>query len=360
MGGIELFARHLAAELESRHRSITFCFSSPPSDVVRGLLKRANTRLIHLRDQESFSLTAAWELWRVLRSARAATVVYSFGSIQRPLPWVCKLAGVKRVIYNDHASRLPDDDISSPVKRAIARIITRPVTSVVAVSAFVASRSHREGMHNAPVLVIPNGVDIGRRAVSASRQDFLARYAIPSERRIVSQLSWLIKEKGVDIFLMAAAEVLRDRHDIHFVVGGEGASRGDYEQLASKLGISANVTFTRQIEDPMTSGLYQATEIFCLASRWSEACGLVLLEAMSFGVPVVASRVGGIPEFVRDGSDGLLVRPSASDFGVAISALLCDEDRRRRMGASARERVEKAFDVRLMAERYAKLLTEAR
>jgi len=355
MGGIELFAMYLAIALERRGQNIVLCFSTPPSEAVRRLLDRPNTRLMHLGDQAGFSPSAARELWKLVRRVRPATVVYSFGGILRSLPWICRLAGVKRIIYNDHASRVPGDDSGSSARRFAARLFTHPVSSVIAVSEFVASSSRHERLHNAPAIVIPNGIELSRRERSATRQEFLARYGIPQERRVVSQLSWLVREKGVDTFLRAAAEILQHRNDIHFVVGGEGAGRAGYEQLAHGLGISGNVSFIGQLPDPVESGFYPASDIFCLASRWNEACGLVLLEAMSFGVPVIASGVGGIPEFVRDGIDGLLVNGDAA-FAGAIATLLQDEDRRRRMGISARQRVEENFDVCVMAERYADLL----
>lgn len=356
VGGIELFARNLALQLEKRQSTIVFCFSTPPSEEVAGLLHLPNTRLFDLRDQAEFSLSGGRKVWNMVRRVRPTTVVYSFGGILRPLPWICRLAGVKRVIYNDHASRVPGDDSGSRPKRALARLVTRPVSSVIAVSEFVAASSRREGLHSAPALAVPNGIDLSRRVASATREEFLMQYGIPRGRRIVTQLSWLVREKGVDIFLKAAADVLRHRADVHFVVGGEGAGRAEYEKMAKDLCISDNVTFTGKLADPIASGFYPASDVFCLASRWSEACGLVLLEAMSFGVPVVASRVGGIPEFVRDGIDGLLVDGEAAAFAGAITKLLQDEDRRQSMGASARQKVEQAFDVRLMAERYAELL----
>jgi glycosyltransferase involved in cell wall biosynthesis len=356
IGGIELFAQNLAQALERRRHTIAFCFSTPPIEAVSSLMNRPNTFLLHLGEQSGFSLRSAQGLWKLIRSVRPEAVVYSFGSIVRTLPWVCRLAGTKRVIYNDHASRVPGDDFASAAKRFAARLITRPVGLVIGVSEFVAASSRQEGLHNAAVLAIPNGIDLSRRGLSSSRMEFLTRYKIPGDRKIVSQLSWLVKEKGVDIFLMAAAEVLKQRCDVHFIVGGEGTHRAVYEQLARDLHISGNVTFTGQLTDPVVSGFYSASDLFCLASRWKEACGLVLLEAMSMGVPVVASDVGGIPEFVRDGIDGLLVRGDASDFCRAIVTLLQDEERRQKLGASARHRVEESFDVCLMAERYAELL----
>ncbi len=356
VGGIELFAQHLATALERRRRSIAFCFSSEPSEAVRALLDRPNAQLVHLSKQGEFSATSMRELWRLLKTLRPQTVVYSFGGILRPLPWLCKLAGVERVVYNDHASRVQGDEAGGYLKGLAARLITYPVSSVIAVSEFVAGSSQQEDLHRAPIFAVPNGIDLMRRVRSASGHEFRRLYGIPQQKKVVSQLSWLVDEKGVDIFLTAAAEVLRERDDVHFVLGGDGNERPRYERLAAELNIANDVTFTGSIADPITSGFYHATDVFCLASRWNEACGLVLLEAMSFSVPVVASRFGGIPEFVRDGFDGLLTGGGATAFAGAILMLLSDESRRRKMGDSARRHVEEFFDVRLMAERYAELL----
>ena len=357
-GVLELFAQQLAADLERRGRSIAFCFATEPSAEVRGLLDRPNTRLVHLREQGEFSRTSVHKLWKLLKSVRPETVVYSFGGILRPLPWLCKLAGVERVIYNDHASRVPGDEAGSYLKNLAARAITHPVSAVIAVSEFVAERSRQEGLHGAPVVTIANGIDTQRRG-PASGAEFRRRYGIPADKKVVSQLSWLVEEKGVDILLKAAAEVRRQRDDVHFLIGGDGRERKRYERMAAAAGLASDVTFTGPIADPLTSGFYPASDVFCLASRWYEACGAVLLEAMSFAVPVVASRLGGIPEFVRDGIDGLLSECEPEAFARALLTLLADDDRRRSMGESERQSVEQRFDVRRMAQRYGEFLSAA-
>ena len=356
IGGIELFARHLGMAMALRKKTVTFCFSSPASEEVLSLLDLPNIRVAYLHDHSSFTLNSAASLWRILRRCRPQTVVYSFGGILRPLPWLCLVAGVKTIVYNDHASRTPEDLVVSSLKCTVAQVITYPVQQVIAVSDFVAASSRSERLHRAPCCSIPNGVDVARGEQSSSKAEFLSRYGIPSDRKIVTQVSWLIESKGVDVFLRAAGLVLRNRADVHFVVGGEGASRSKYEQLVQELGINRHVTFTGMISNPISAGIYAASDIFCLASRWMEACGLVLLEAMSHGVPVVATRTGGIPEYVRDNTDGLLVSGTPIDVADALNALLANDALRLAMGNAAKARVEKDFDVRLMAERYADLL----
>jgi len=355
LGGIELFAYYFAEEMRRRGKNVAFCFSDVPSEEVRALLDLPNVILLRAADQTRFSPRGMSTLWNILRQLKPETVVYSFGGILRPLPWICKLAGVKRVVYNDHSSRTSALVIRG-IKRAVARLMTSPVDTVIAVSKFVRDSSLRERLHRAPCFTVLNGIDLSHREASKPRADFLARYGVPPDHKVVTQVSWMVPEKGVDTFLRAAAELLRTRRDVHFILAGEGRCAKEYQQLSRDLGISENVIFTGMLRDPMASGIYAASDVFCLASRWKEACGLVILEAMSFGTPVVASRIGGIHEYVRDGTDGLLVEGDHTAFASAIASLLDHEELRRQMGKAARARAEADFSVQGMAQRYCELL----
>jgi len=358
LGGIELFASYFAQEMLRRGQNVAFCFSDEPSDEVRAVLDLPNVVLLRAADQTSFSPRGMSALWDILQHVKPDIVVYSFSGILRPLPWICKFAGIKRVVYNDHSSRT-SDRVPRGIKRAVANLLTLPVDTVIAVSDFVRDTSLGERMHRARCFTIPNGIDFSRRESSKPRSDFLARYGIPADHKVVTQVSWMVPEKGVDTFLRAAAELLRNRRDIHFILGGEGRCAKEYQQMSRDLGISENVIFTGMLQDPMASGIYAASDVFCLASRWKEACGLVMLEAMAFGIPVVASRTGGVQEYVRDGTDGVLVDGDPGAFASAIASLLDDEDLRKKMGNAARVRVEEDFSVQLMARRYCELLQAA-
>ncbi len=353
VGGMELFAVELARQLRMHNEPISYCFLTSPSDVVRKLLERAGAEYYSLAPQNGFLPRTVLAQWRLLRRLRPRCVIYAFGGIARPLPWLCRLAGVPEVVYNDHTSRTDEDKTTLP-QRLRARLLTLPINKVIAVSAFVAQCSLQEGLHRAPVVCVHNGIDIERGARSLRREVYLRRLGIPEQRRIVSQLSWLVESKGVDIFLNAAAIVLQQRNDVHFLVGGTGIGYDQYTNLTHELGIASHVTFTGELPDPLCSGFYAATDVFCLASRWQEACGLVLLEAMSMGVPVVASHLGGVPEYVQDTTDGMLVAPTAENFARAILALLEDEYRRRQMGAAAQRNVWEHFNLRRMAAGYAR------
>ena len=118
-------------------------------------------------------------------------------------------------------------------------------------------------------------------------------------------MSWIIPEKGV-LDLLAAAQIVTEQDSkAHFVFAGDGPSRVEYTRRAIDLGLGDRITWTGLIEDPFSAGVYDAAEIVCQVSRWEEVFGWVIAEAMAYRKPVIATRVGGIPELVADEDSGV-------------------------------------------------------
>lgn len=116
---------------------------------------------------------------------------------------------------------------------------------------------------------------------------------------------------------------------------------------AIELGLGERVTWTGLVEDPFRAGVYDAAEVVCQVSRWEEVFGWVIAEAMAYQKPVIATRVGGIPELVKDEETGFLVeRGNVQGLAMRISALLDDPERRESMGRAGRTRVDAKFDLR--------------
>jgi glycosyltransferase involved in cell wall biosynthesis len=162
----------------------------------------------------------------------------------------------------------------------------------------------------------------------------------------VLQISWLVPEKGIDLALRAAKRVLDVRPELQFVFCGDGAYREEYQRLAEELGIAGHVTWTGQIEDLAGSGAFRAASIQIQCSQWHEAGCLSVTEGISAGLPIIASRIGGLPELVEDGVNGFLFDPKSEvELSDAILALAGDEQLRLRMGAKGRERAVKDYDL---------------
>jgi glycosyltransferase involved in cell wall biosynthesis len=135
------------------------------------------------------------------------------------------------------------------------------------------------------------------------------------------------------------------------MVVGDGAQRKYLEELCANLGIAEHVTFLGRRTPAEVRGFLERIDLFVLASHW-EGFGVALIEAMSAGKPVVATRVGGIPEIVDDGGCGFLVPPGQPKaLADGIVSLLKDRELSLEMGKNGRKRAEALFSLdRMMAE----------
>jgi glycosyltransferase involved in cell wall biosynthesis len=161
----------------------------------------------------------------------------------------------------------------------------------------------------------------------------------------------LEKQKGIDV-LLKAIQILKEKYhrSLRVAIVGDGSLVNDLKELALQYGINEYIDFLGVRKDVLE--LMRESSIFVLSSRW-EGFGLVLLEAMSIRVPVVATKVGGIPEVIEDGKDGILVEPENPDeLAKAINLLLSNPDLRNNISESAFRKVKEQYSI----ENYAKNL----
>jgi glycosyltransferase involved in cell wall biosynthesis len=163
----------------------------------------------------------------------------------------------------------------------------------------------------------------------------------------------LSPEKNHLGLIQAAKRVISENPDVYFVVFGEGFLRPDLEKAVADSGI-ANRFFLAGFRSDVRSLLHES-DIFVLPSH-TEGLPNVVLEAFACRKPVVATRVGGTPEVVRHGVDGLLGAPGdMAELGAGIIALAADPDLRLRMGSSGYEHVRSAFDYSTQTRAYLEL-----
>ncbi len=177
------------------------------------------------------------------------------------------------------------------------------------------------------------------------------------EEFVAVTVAHLIKNKGIDVAVKALPQL--PESVVLWVVGG-GPERGNLEALAQALGLGSRVRFLgpqRNVEP-----LIQAADCALCPSVWAEAAGLVNLEAQACGLPVVASRIGGIPEFVEDGRTGFLFAPGDHhELAERIHQLCDDPELRQRMGQEARSKAILRYSTQsLLSEHLGLYLREAR
>jgi len=156
------------------------------------------------------------------------------------------------------------------------------------------------------VLVIPHGIDVDKFSPTAGTVDIRGRYDIPHDAAIVTYLGRLTLDKRVHTILDAFVAV-REVRKAFLVIAGVGPERGSLEERAKGLGIYGDVRFTGYIEEVEKVSLLRQSSVVVLVSK-ADLVPLVLVEAMACGTPVIGSRAGGIPNLIKDGKTGLLVR----------------------------------------------------
>lgn len=163
--------------------------------------------------------------------------------------------------------------------------------------------------------------------------------------------------KGVSILIDAVAELHRRGTAVELTVVGDGPKREDLERLAQRAGVGDHVTWTGSVGQDAIRARYYAADVFCLPS-FAEGIPVVLMEAMSTEMPVVANNITGIPELVEHGVSGILLRPGRTDLLVdALQALAADPSLRARMGEAGRERVRRDFESRSVGLALGQLLS---
>ncbi|MHB0857152.1 MAG: glycosyltransferase family 4 protein [Anaerolineae bacterium] len=166
-------------------------------------------------------------------------------------------------------------------------------------------------------------------------------------------VGYLVRGKGLATLLRAMRLLVDRGYDPQLDLVGEGPERRRLERLIAALGLRERVTFHGYTAQNQLAPHYRACDVFVLPTRY-EAFGMVLVEAALCGAPVVASRVGGVPEAVRDGETALLVPPDdPSSLAAAIARLLDDPGRARAMGLAGFRWARKAFDYEAMMDRRA-------
>lgn len=204
----------------------------------------------------------------------------------------------------------------------------------------------------APIEVLPTGVDINRFG-KGDGQKFRRQHNIPDAARVLLFVGRLAKEKNVDFLLKAFACLLKEmcqgEQEVFLVIVAKGPEEENLKQMASFLGIKEKVVFTGQLAGEDLVNSYHAADLFVFPSV-TETQGLVVVEAMAAGLPVVALDAFGVGDLVSHGENGWLSQPAPDAFAASVWQLLNAPEERRRMSQAARKKAE-LFSLPVLARR---------
>lgn len=296
---------------------------------------------------------AILRLYRLLRRERfdaIQTFTHHASLIGIPAAW---LAGVpvRLASHHGHIRDFP---------RSLERLHTwminaRLATRLVAVSEATRRDALAEGIRPGRILTIPNGVDPAP-ADPTARAAVRAELGLPEDTPLVLTAGRLEAEKGHADLLEAIPAVLAACPRAVFLLAGGGSQRGALEEQAARLNVTGSVRFLGVRGD--ISRLLRAADVFVQPSR-SEGLPMAILEAMSAGMSIVATRAGGVGELVVHGETGLLSEPNdPAGLAQSVVNLLNDSGLRMRLAESAGRKVEAGYTRETMCVQYRDTILE--
>jgi glycosyltransferase involved in cell wall biosynthesis len=358
-GGAEHVAARTAIHLNRARFEPMLCTTRmiAPSGPLLDELRDANVTVLQLRRERRLDIMA-WRplVDRLVRDRVDILHSHMFGANV----WgtiLGRLTRVPVVIAHEHSWTFE----GQPMRRLLDReLIGRGATAFVAVSAEDRQKMIEiEGVPEAKVHVLPNGIQPLR---PPSGKDVRAELGIAADAPLVGSVGELHPQKAFDLLFAAAAE-LRDRFpNLQVIVAGEGSDRTRLERRIRELDLEHTVRLLGRRED-IPDVLASLDIAVCCSDR--EGSPLSVMEYMASELPIVATRVGGVPDLIDDGMHGLLVPPrDAAALANALGRLLDDEALRRRLAANAHERQEREFvlsaAVRRTEELYEELFAASR
>ena len=337
--------RHLllCRELSARGIQPVLIFSAPLKEFEQKFIDAG--ALVYAISYEKGALDFYRRLRQVFKDNNVTLAHIIFFDYFSPVTWIVRAAGVKHIIYEmQNSGMFRATSWKKLLLRARTRIMTAPMTRVIAISEFVKEQLVKAGVAKEKIIVRYLGIDTERFTPDASsKEEWTSKFNLPPGHIIASTVSYLRPFKNPDILVEAFRELKTRNVPVRLFVAGGGEMLPDLKELSQKLDVEDYIHWLGNVSDPKS--LLQASDMFLLVST-GEAFGLVLAEAMACGVPIVGTRSGSLPEVVEEGKTGLLVPArNFEELATAIQALSTDTTLRRSMAAQALERVKNHFTV---------------
>jgi glycosyltransferase involved in cell wall biosynthesis len=351
-GGAERVAMEIATRLDQSRFESVFCASryweGARSDSVQDAERRmdeAGVRYFGLGRRSGIDLYRWLSLRGILRRERVDVLhSHMFGSNVGGT-MIGRLARVPAIVAHEHTWSFE----GRPLRRFVDReVIGRGSTVFIAVSRDDQRKmAEIEGVNPKKILHVPNGIAPPPPPTGA---DVRSELGIPTGAPLVGTVSVLRPQKALDVFIRAAAQLLREDPDLRVLLAGDGPLRGELTELVHSLGVQDRLLLPGYRSD--ASDVIAALDVAVSSSAF-EGSPLAVMEYMESARPIVATRVGGVPDLIENGVHGLLVDPGdVPALSAAIRRMLDEPEAARRMGQAAHDRRRHEFTVDLMVRRF--------
>jgi glycosyltransferase involved in cell wall biosynthesis len=351
-GGVESYVRNLSNELLSMgHEVSVICADTPRDNEVNG---RINTNVLRTVGKvANTNITPALPL---------ALLKEDFDILHThlPTPWSADWSAIVSWLKNrplvltyhsDIAGKGLAHHIAGAYNITMLRLLIKNADKIIVTRKGYLSEHLEEQREK--IAVIPIGVDtrIFRPLVTKKRGDIF----------FLSVLDGYHEFKGLDVLLGAIRIAKREMPYLKLIVGGEGAQKDHYMKVSKSMGLGGNVEFVGSVPQKMLVDYYSSCSLFVLPSidPTRETFGIVLLEAMACGKPVVATKIAGAAEDIKANKAGLVVSPGDKEkLAEAMLCILKNQELAAKMGTAGRRMVEMKYNWRRVAEQTLELYEE--
>jgi len=355
LGGTESHLLNLVRKLDRERFNINFV--CPSQGNLFQELKRLNIKPVIIDIRKKSNLNAIPRLVRLMRENRV-DIVQTYGLRAMFFGHLAaKFAKVKIIVSSVRVLLRAQRKIDK--FKSFFYFIINKFSSIFSDKIVVSSNAIRNDLiiygriNPQKIVTIYNSIDLESFKAAGNCVKIKDELRINPDSCVVGIVARLVPEKAINDFIQAALMILKEIPQTTFLVIGDGPLRRMLEELVSELGLNSNIVFTGFRTD--IPDLISIFDVAVLSSIF-EGFGIVILEYMALGKPVVATRIGGIPEIITDKENGLLVSPQRPDeMARAVISLLNDEDKARQIGLAARTMVESRFSAGKMVEEYHKL-----
>ena len=252
-------------------------------------------------------------------------------------------------------------DVPGPWTPPLWRYYLRSVASRCSSTLFISDYCRREVFGNRypeSAVVVPYGADVRKPRPVIDKTEIRKKLGLPTDGVMFLAVQRLAKEKRVDIVIRAMGELVSANPDAHLVIAGGGPCKDELTKLADSIIPDGRARLLGRVSDDDLAALYRVADVFVFHSRY-ETFGVVLVEAMAAGLPIVTVNNTAIPELVEHGKNGLLVPTyDHSAMADAMKLLVENPEMRTKMGQASKEASEK-FDWQEIASQYESALQEA-
>ncbi len=343
-GGIESHSAVLASLLSGRgHNVIIACRSEGSVKVSGGLV--LPSRRITMRN--SGDIRAMMKLMKIIRRDRIDIVIANLGLEYWPAAVAALLHGIRIVFVRHQVDRI----------RATTRwLIRNHIDAVIAVSNAVQDALLKSGIPAEKIEVVHNSISLKKFDPRMVDRDHVRReLGFEADAIVIGMAGKLDRGKGVFELVHAVSRIAHKYPKLKLLFIGDGSDRSSLEEETRRLTLHDRVIFAGVRID--IEQMYAAMDVFVLPSTCQEAFGMVLIEAMAMGKPVIGTNVGGIPEIVENGISGALITPGdVSSLAEAISRYIDDSLFAKRMAEEGRKTVERNFSEWAMCECFERIL----